>query len=139
MAGGKTGRNTGVGRGNGSGSKATQFRDGMPSANPHGRPRKPKPAPSGSLVEAMAKRLRETVRTREDGVSRKRSRADAMALDLLSRFGGGSISEKLAIMRYIHQIRPGPDDSPPAELSATAIEDFVAELAAEARKIERSG
>lgn len=122
----------GVGRGNGLGSARTQFRSGMPSANPHGRPRKPKLAPNRSLKEAVLKGLGEQVSTTENGVARKRTQTEAMIMLLLAQYPSAKPREQLAILKYFGSVAPEVElVSAPRELAANAVEDLVAALALE--------
>ena len=122
----------GVGRGNGSGSAQTQFKPGMPSANPNGRPRKPKRAPNRSLKEAVLKGLGEQISTIENGVARKRSQTEAMIMMLLARFPSAKPREQIAILKYLGSLAPEAELESNKDLPANAIHDFVAGLAREA-------
>jgi len=123
----------GVGRGNGAGSQRTQFKAGMPSGNPHGRPRKPKLGPDASLKDAALRVLLEQVVTTENGVKRKQSRVMAMIKLLLADFPVGNTREKLAILKYVGTLVPEAvlARSRDNEISPTAIEDLVKTLAEE--------
>ncbi len=96
----------GVGRGNGPGSARTQFKPGMPSGNPSGRPRKAKAAPSASLKEAALKSLAEVIQTTENGIARKRPQSEAMIMLLLAQYPSAKPREKIAILRYIGELAP---------------------------------
>ena len=128
--------NRGVGRGNGPGSRASQFQDGMPSGNPQGRPRKPKAAPNISVKDAVTKSLADLITTRENGVASKRSQADAMIVLLFAQYPSATTREKLAILKYIGDVAPGALLERSGELPKTAITDLVALLAREAGRGE---
>lgn len=122
----------GVGRGNGAGSAQTQFKTGMPSANPHGRPRKPKLEPNRSFKEAMLRSLAENVSTTENGVARKRTQTEAMIMLLIAQYRCAKPREMLAILKYVGSIAPEVElASAPRELTPNAVEDLVAALARE--------
>lgn len=92
----------GVGRGNGAGSRTTQFRAEMPSRNPKGRPRKPKAKPSATIAEAMQKALSELVPVQlGNGRSARMPLRDAMIKKMLREFGGASIKDKMALIKMI--------------------------------------
>jgi len=126
--------NRGVGRGNGPGSRATQFQDGMPSANPHGRPKRHKARPNASVKDAVTKSLAELITTRENGVTRKRSQTDAMIMLLFAHYPSASIREKLAILKFIGDVAPGALLEGDRSLPGTAVADLVARLAQEAER-----
>ncbi len=123
----------GVGRGNGAGSRRTQFKSGMPSANPNGRPCKPKLGPDASLKDAALRVLLEQVVTTENGVRRKQSRVTAMIKLLLADFPVGNTREKLAILKYFGMLVPEAEltRNQDNQISPTAIDDLVKTLAAE--------
>lgn len=126
--------NRGLGKGNGPGSRASQFRAGMPSGNRNGRPRKRKAAPNVSLKDAVTKSLAEMITTRENGIASKRSQTDAMIMLLIAGFPKASIREKIAILKYIGEVAPGTLLEGSRELRKGAIEDLVAILAKEAER-----
>lgn len=132
MSGKRNKPGNGVGRGNGRGSKATQFKDGMPSANPFGRPCRPKRHPNASLQDAVAEGLTAIISTRENGVVRKRPRAEAMILALLSRFPSATARDQIMILRYLGEIAPTALQERERDLAPDAVEEFVAKLAKEA-------
>lgn len=123
----------GVGKGNGAGSRQTQFKSGMPSGNPHGRPRRPKLEPDASLKDATLRVLLEQVVTTENGVKRKQSRVTAMIKLLLADFPLGNTREKLAILKYVGTLVPEAalTRNRDNQISPTVIEDLVKRLAAE--------
>ena len=122
----------GIGRGNGTGSRRTQFKPGMPSGNPNGRPRKPKLAPDASLKDAALRVLLEPVVTTEGGVRRKLPRADAMLKLLVASFPDCDAREKLAILKYLGVLVPEAQlAGAPRRITANAVQDFVAALARE--------
>ncbi len=123
----------GVGKGNGAGSRQTQFKSGMPSGNPHGRPRKPKLEPDASLKDAALRVLLEQVVTTENGVKRKQSRVTAMIKLLLADFPLADTREKLAILKYVGTLVPEAvlTRNRDNQISPTAIPDLVKMLAAE--------
>lgn len=125
----------GVGRGNGLGSATTQFKSGMPSANPHGRPRKAKTVPSASLKEAALKHLAEEIRTTENGVARKRPQSEAMIMLLLAHFPSAKPREKIAILRYVGELAPEAELMRNRDLPKDAIKDLVEKLAQEAKNL----
>lgn len=98
--------NSGVGRGNGPGSRRTWFKAGMPSANAAGRPRKPKREPDASLRDAALKALLEDIFVNVNGVRRKEPRVTAMIKSLLADFGKAELREKLAILKYLGTLVP---------------------------------
>ena len=125
----------GVGRGNGVGSARTQFRSGMPSANPAGRPRKPKVAPNASFKEAALSQLAAVITTTEDGVARKRSRGEAMIMLLMADFQAAGPREKIAMLRYLGKLAPEVELMRNRDLPKDAINEFVSELAQEATRL----
>lgn len=127
-------RPTGVGRGNGEGSKKTQFQRGAPSANPHGRPRKEKVAPATSIDEALAREIAKTITTYENGFPRRMTQAEAMAKLYLSKFQSGSMNEQHQVLRYIAQHVPPPDPPAAQGLDEGGARKLVERLAEEAKK-----
>lgn len=122
----------GVGRGNGIGSARTQFKSGMPSANPYGRPKRAKQAPNRSLKEAVLKGMGEHISTIEDGVARKRSRTEAMIMLLFAQYRSAKPREQIANLKYLGSIAPEVElDSAPRKITASAVHDLVAALARE--------
>ncbi|MFW2830809.1 DUF5681 domain-containing protein [Sphingomonas sp. ID0503] len=85
-------RNTGVGRGNGEGSRRTQFKDGMPSGNPEGRRRsKARALANTDLARAFKKALTGDVFVSENGRKRKAPLTEAIALSLMDSFNKANI------------------------------------------------
>lgn len=121
----------GVGRGNGAGSAKTQFREGMPSANPAGRPRKAKVQPNASLKEAALAALSETIPTTENGVARKRLQGEAMIRLLIANFPQAKPHEKIAILRFLTDLAPEAELMRNRDLPADAIVKLVEVLAKE--------
>jgi hypothetical protein len=130
--------NRGVGRGNGPGSRASQFQAGRPSGNPRGRPRKPKVQPNGSIKDAVAKSLAELITTRENGVASKRSQAEAMIMLLFNNYPSATTHGKLATLKFIGEVAPGALLEQSHDLPKTAIADLVAILAKEAKRDEKA-
>lgn len=122
----------GVGRGNGPGSARTQYKPGMPSGNPFGRPSKPKTVPSASLKEAVLKHLAEEIRTTEDGVARKRPQSEAMIMLLLAHYPSAKAREKIAILRYFGELAPEAELMDNRDIPKDAVNDVVERLAQEA-------
>ncbi len=125
----------GVGRGNGPGSARTQFKSGMPSANPSGRPRRPKMVPSASLKEAVLRSLAEEIRTTENGVARKRPQSEAMIMLLLAHYPSARPREKIAILRYVGELAPQAELIRNGELPRETVKDVVERLAQEAKDL----
>jgi hypothetical protein len=125
---------TGVGRGNGLGSRKTQFKGGMPSGNPNGRPRKPKPAPSTSFADAARKLLSEEMDV-QTGIRRTKRmpRFDAAIRVLMSEFGDASFKDKLAFIKMFSSVGMVAE-TVPFEPSEDTIMAIVEELAEEARR-----
>lgn len=121
----------GVGRGHGSGSKSSQFKTGMPSANPSGRPRRAKRLPTSSLKDAVAAELASMISTRENGVTSKRTQAEAMILLLFARFPSATVREQITILRYVGGIAPTALQESNHDFSPDAVRQFVEGLARE--------
>ena len=121
----------GVGRGNGPGSARTQFKSGMPTANPNGRPKRAKQAPNRSLKEAALRSLAGQVLTKENGVARKRTQPEAMMMLLLAEYPSAKLREKVMILKYLGSLAPEIELERNRDLPPTAIEDLVAALARE--------
>lgn len=128
-------RNKGVGRGNGPGSRETQFQKGMPSANPWGRPVKVKDEPTGSLRIALERALARRIMIFDNGKRRRMTQAEAMAETYVARFPKASMSEMLQAIRYIMQVVPSPEPETRG-LDPEGVQKFVERLAEEARKAE---
>jgi hypothetical protein len=138
MAGKRTQGTDGVGRGNGEGSKRTQFQDGMPSRNPNGRPRKPKREPNASIKDAVSRELRQLITVRENGVEEQRSQTDAMVMLMFAQFSKATIREKIAILRYAADIAPETLNDRKHEAPADALIALVERLAQEINEADEA-
>ena len=121
----------GVGKGNGAGSAKTQFREGMPSANPAGRPRKAKVLPNASLKEAALAALSATISTTENGVPRKRLQGEAMIKLMIANFPQAKPREQIAILKYLGDLAPEAELMRNRDLPADAVLKLVEALAKE--------
>ena len=121
----------GVGRGNGAGSAQTQFREGMPSANPAGRPRKPKLPPNASLKEAALAALSATIATTENGVARKRPQGEAMIKLMIANFPQAKPREQIAILKYLGGLAPEAELMRNRDIPMDAVVKLVEALAKE--------
>lgn len=129
-------RSSGVGRGNGEGSRSTQFQKGAPSANPHGRPPTEKKPPANSIEEALARELAKKITIYENGIPKRMTQAEAIAQLYVSRFPHGSMSEQHQALRYIAQHVPKSDPVFKPGLNADGARKLVERLAEEAREEE---
>lgn len=127
-------RGSGVGRGNGAGSQRTWFRAGMSSANPQGRPRKPRQSPTASLAEALERELGKSILTFENGKPKKRTQAEAMVAMYISRFPKATMGEMLQAIRYMMQT---VSDRPPSTPQGASPEQRRAYLMQLAEEVER--
>lgn len=123
-------RATGVGRGHGPGSAATQFKDGMPSRNPLGRPKKVKLPPARSLEEAIDRVLRRTVQMDDGSTKKTVSHLEAMIEVLLNSFPRATPSEKIRILQYCQELAPDVKLDRPPEICRESIQEFVRQLGA---------
>lgn len=127
-------RSTGVGRGNGAGSARTQFKDGMPSGNPLGRPRKPKQAPPRSLNEAIDAALRRVITATENNREKKMTQLQAMIELLVADYPKASYPSKLKLLQHLASLGENGYEQKPELPSNEVIHEFVARLAEEAER-----
>ncbi|MET0373755.1 MAG: DUF5681 domain-containing protein [Rhizorhabdus sp.] len=135
-------RATGVGRGNGEGSKAGQFQAGEPSRNPHGRPKREKCLESPDLRGVLRQMLEEKVPVRKNGVSQMMPQQQAMAELMLKGFAQASLRDQLALMRLLlTTVVPTPAEREMVnrDIPAQSIAEFVQDLAREHERLERDG
>ena len=132
-------RSTGVGRGNGPGSEKGQFKDGMPSRNPLGRPKKEKPTPPASLQDALARKLGATVRVMMDGKTIEMLQYEAMVEALMIDFGLRSTSPamRLRILKECISIVPTIASQATLRPDPEALEEVVKMLAEQHDENER--
>ena len=123
---------SGVGRGNGTGSLRTQFKSGMPSGNPAGRPRRPKvvsdPTDFGA---ALARVMASSVDVNVDGRRRKMPRVDVVARNYLETMMRGSPQAQTAALKFIFGAGGAAAELRNGDIPASAIADFVEGIAAE--------
>lgn len=127
-------RSTGVGTGNGPGSKATQYKDGQPSANPTGRPPKPKLPPTNDIAQAFVRELAKLITISDNGVSKKVTQAEAMAATAVARFPNAKLGEMLQLLRYLSNLKV---EAPVEPIDHAAAERLVERLAEEWRRAEK--
>ena len=135
-------RATGVGRGNGEGSKAGQFQPGEPSRNPQGRPPKVKRAVNSDLRSLFREMLNEEVPVNQGGVSRMMPQQQAMIRLLMNDFSRASHRDRLDLMKFlVTHILPTPAKSeiPNGDIPPQSIIEFVEGLAQEHARLEAEG
>ena len=126
------GPSQGVGRGNGRGSRRTQFEKGKPSANPAGRSRGLKSAGEGvDLRQSLQMALQAKVTVRVDGAQRKMLLADAMVRHLTESFFKASPAGLVPMMKLLFDLATVPIDERSREISPDAVNEFIAALIAE--------
>lgn len=135
---GRCSRGAGVGRGNGPGSAKGQFKSGRPSANPHGRPRKPKPEPNGSLRDAAQRELGALVDIFENGVRKTVPQPEAMMRTLTARFSKAPVKDQIQIIRFFLSVVPSALEQRSPLPPQDSIAAFIEKLADEARREQES-
>ncbi len=136
-------KGSGVGRGNGDGSVKTRFKAGMPSANPHGRPRKPKDPPTKSLMDALERKLNQRVKGQIDGREVEMPTHQAMTEMVVEDFfrPSTSASTRLKILNAILSMAPnlaGPASTDPSEQTIAEVLAMLAQEADEQEERERA-
>ena len=126
----------GVGRGNGDGSKSTQFKPDMPSANPEGRRRaRPKRKSHTDIAAAFHNALSAEIVVRRNGRVSKVPWVEAMALAILEDFPKAKLREKLEIIRFLLS-GDMPISSPTSRApDPAALDQFLEGLARETEAI----
>lgn len=110
--------NIGVGRGNGPGSRATQFNSEDWKGNAKGRPPKSaKPQPANPMAHAVKQLLAKKIAASDGERVRMVSTPDAIVHLLFEAMKDGKGSEKVAIARYFEQLASMPEDMIPPELA----------------------
>lgn len=125
-------RATGVGRGNGAGSARTQFRNGMPSANPNGRPRKEKELPARSIADAIEKILWRDMDVTDRSGTRKIPQFQAMLEYAVADFPRCSPAARLRLLQFCIDAAPEVLHAPPPAPDADRLRTFLETLAKEA-------
>jgi hypothetical protein len=125
---------SGVGRGYGPGSVKGQFKTGMPSKNPNGRPRKPKREPDASFKEAAHRELSTLVDVFENGVRKSVPLPEAMLRALTAGSHKHTPRNQAAIIRLLIELAPTSLQERSPLPSPKAIKDFVQKLADEHRR-----
>ena len=102
-------RATGVGRGNGAGSRATQFQDGEPTRNPHGRPRRRPRPPAPDLLSILRDALSAKVAVTRNGRPEMMVQSRALVETVLASFPKASLSEQVRLLKFFAAAVPlGP-------------------------------
>jgi len=126
-------QNRGIGRGNGSGSKATQFNADNWTGNGNGRPKKSsdKAVDVSMMAKAVKRIYSKKIRVNMgSGVSKTMSQRDALIELMVSRFADYNPKEQIAVLSYLdgwasHKEADEPYQGP----SEQRIHDFIEGLA----------
>jgi hypothetical protein len=123
-------RATGVGRGNGPGSRGTQFQPDAPSRNPSGRPRKPKQAISLDLKALLRNELTTLVPVTENGTTRWMPQLQAIVKLTISDFPNASARERATFLKFLmSDVLPTQEELRDRSIPPQALAEFLDGLA----------
>ena len=130
-------RATGVGRGNGAGSRATQFQEGEPTRNPHGRPRRRPRSPKPDIASALRDALAANVPVMRNGKREMMPQSDALVQSVLADyFARATVSEKVRVLKFFAETLPHDPTQMDRTIPPDAIAEFVKGLAEDAERLE---
>jgi hypothetical protein len=121
-------RATGVGRGNGEGSRVSQFKEGEPSRHPQGRPRKEATPVDIDLRSVIRRQLATPVAVRQNGISTMVPQGEALVSLMLANCRNAKPREQLAIMKFlIEQAKLSSDEAEMRnmDIPPQSIADFI--------------